>query len=459
MSQPKNKLTGLFINELYKLALHKQSFFDAVIHNLSYTFIPVELISHKKILKSMLNIAKVTGKMPTYGTISQQHNIDTEVQLTLEDIKDSKLIEEEHALTELEAYIKSMRFQLLNDKIVALYKDEKKDEAIELSAKESLEIVNYSIRNNSGKFLKVYEDFEEQMKIRGETKDEISHEKVPFGIDILDDITGGGIDVSDIVLYIARSGVGKSTWLKWTAWYASRLGFAVLHIQLEGSKEEAYSKYTQVWTAQSYSSVAKGNIPNDVMEKLLQTAKVQENKDKDISIYAFEQFDEASMKDIRDIVIEYQKINNKVPDLIVIDSLDLVMPGDGMKYGVDTQSIKMKLQNSAKKMKNLAVEMNTRIVTATQTGDVPPTIWNDIDKTITRNHTEGDRTLVKPFSAVITLNQTDDEKRAKEARLYIDKFRNYSVGKAVYKICTHYENGRFYDRKRSLKKFYSDDKG
>jgi hypothetical protein len=94
-------------------------------------------------------------------------------------------------------------------------------------------------------------------------------------------------------------------------------------------------------------------------------------------------------------------------------------------------------------------------LTATQTGDVPPTIWNDIDKVITRNNTEGDRTLVKSFSYVLTFNQTNDEQKTNEARIYIDKFRNYAVGKGVYKICTAYKFGRFYDRKRTLKKYYS----
>ena len=450
-----NKLTDKFLTELFKLAITKQGICEVVIQNLSYTYIPVELSNYKKVLKSLVNIYKVSNKLPTIGSISQQHPADIEVQELLEEIKDCKLADEEIILSQLEYYIRGMKFQILNDQLYELYKEGKKEEAIALSAKESEEIHNFSLRNSCGKFLSLFENFEQHQILRSKESEHEISEKVPFGVDPIDDLTGGGIDVTDTALYIGRSGTSKSTWLKWTAFAAARLGYSVLHIQLEGSEKECFDKYSQIWSALDYTSVRNGNIPHALMDKLKKEAKMALNKGKDITIYSFEKFDEASMTDVRDIVLEYQKIKGKIPDLVVVDSLDLLHPGDGLKYGVDTQSIKMKLQNSAKRMKNMAVELKTRILTATQTGDVPPTIWNDIDKVITRNNTEGDRTLVKSFSYVLTFNQTNDEQKTNEARIYIDKFRNYAVGKGVYKICTAYKFGRFYDRKRTLKKYYS----
>lgn len=40
-------------------------------------------------------------------------------------------------------------------------------------------------------------------------------------------------------------------------------------------------------------------------------------------------------------------------------------------------------------------------ITATQTGDVPMDVWNNEMKHIDRSNTEGDRTLVKPYSFCI----------------------------------------------------------
>lgn len=452
-----NKLTDNFLLELFKLAFLKQPVLESVVTHLKYEFIPIELAHYKKVLKSIVNIYKVSGKLPTYGAVSQQHNLDPDVQELLKDIKDCHVADSEIIFDQLEEYIKSIRFQILSDQIYDLYTEGRKEEAITLSAKESEGIANFSIRNDNGKYLRLFKDFTEQQRARRVDEEEEVSEKVPFGIDFLDDLTHGGIDITETALIIARSGIGKSTSLKWTGFYAARLGYDVLHIQLEGSEKEAYDKYAQVWTGLSYTNIRTGNIPQKEFEGFEKAAKMMNNKGKELTIYSFEKFDDVTMSDIRDITLEYERINGKVPDLIVIDSLDLVHPGDGLKYGVDTQSIKMKLQNSAKRMKNLTVELKTRILTATQTGDVPPTIWNDPDKVITRNNTEGDKTLVKPFSYVYTLNQTDDELKMKEMRIYIDKFRNYSVGNKIYKICTHYENGRFYDKKRTAKKYLKQD--
>ena len=104
-------------------------------------------------------------------------------------------------------------------------------------------------------------------------------------------------------------------------------------------------------------------------------------------------------------------------------------------------------------MKDLAVEISSRIETATQTSDIPRQQHNNPDFVITREHTEGDRTLIKPFSHVFTGNMTEDEITKKVARIYIDKLRYYSVRDRIYPICTAYQYGKFYDRTRTLKEY------
>ena len=227
------------------------------------------------------------------------------------------------------------------------------------------------------------------------------------------------MEAGETALWIMRSGVGKSTTLKWTGMQAARLGYRVLHIQLEGSAEEAYDKYTQVWTAQSYSVIKNGDLSGAALEKCEKIASDMLKMNKDVTIYSFEKFNSASVGDIREIVMDYQKVNGHFPDLLIVDSLDLLVPDHSTKFGVDTQSIKMKLQMSAQLLKNMSLEFRPmRTLTATQTGDVPPTIYNDPDKVITRNNTEGDRTLIKSFSYVFTFNQTDKEAKDKEGRIF-----------------------------------------
>src|SRR5690606_29669026 len=123
---------------------------------------------------------------------------------------------------------------------------------------------------DTSQFIRVFEDFEYNQKEKQMSKDNGDQikEKVPFGIDILDTLTDGGMDIGDTALWILPSGAGKSTVLKWTGMYACRLGYDVLHFQLEGSKQEAYDKYGQIWTGAEYRDIKWGNITKEKMAKI-----------------------------------------------------------------------------------------------------------------------------------------------------------------------------------------------
>jgi len=198
----------------------------------------------------------------------------------------------------------------------------------------------------------------------------------------------------------------------------------------------------------SFNDVRFGNIDKALEVKLQKIVNDMVKKQRDIYIYAFEKFDEASCVEVRDLIIDFEKESGSLPDLVVIDYLGLLHPGDGIKYGVDTQSVKMKKQNVAKRLKNICMEFETRIITADQVDNVPIEIWNSPDRVITRNNLSGDKNLIDPFSYVFTLNQTNDEYKNNLMRIYCDKLRNYKA-QQVLMVAVDYEHGRFFDRKRT----------
>ena len=448
----KESFSKNFLNELFHLAFLKRDIYEIVKVHVKYEYIDSELLAYKKILKSIINTT--TDSLPSIGVVSQQHVSDLDVQEAIKAIQDSDIVDKEQIKHQLEDFIKNQRFKILNQRIYDLYtdkKDDRKKEALELQAKEAVEIVNFSLSAGNSSFLRLYSDFKQQTKNR-----QISHEsgedkveKVPFGIDILDDKTDGGIDAGDTAMWIMRSGVGKSTTLRWTGMYACRLGYDVLHIQLEGNKEEVYDKYTQMWTKARYSDIKSGNFTHQEMEKFETYINKMNNSDKELFIYAFEKFGDASMVEIRDLVIDYHKVNSKFPDLVVIDSLDLLKTGTNKKIDNDPNWKKDKMQTVAQRMKDLCTEFYPmRILTATQSSDFAG--WNDPDQCLTRSNTEGDRTLVKPFSYVFTFNSTMEETKANMGRIFVDKFRNYKLQDRIYKIKTDYDHGKFYDRKKTM---------
>lgn len=101
----------------------------------------------------------------------------------------------------------------------------------------------------------------------------------------------------------------------------------------------------------------------------------------------------------------------------------------------------------------MADEIGAPIITATQTSDVPFEVWNNPDKVIDRSYTEGDKTLVKPFSFVFTLNMTIEEKENATARIYVDKLRDYKESQEVITIATNYDKRRFYHRGRTMEMY------
>ena len=443
-------LTNTFLNELFKLCFLKKPVLEIVTVHLKYTYIDDSLIAYKHILKSITSFYKNNDKLPTIGYVSQQFPTNSQVQSILSEIKDSKVPDTEDILRQLEQYIKNIRFLQLNEQVANLYNDGKREEAVALSAKESQEIINFTLKQGTSQFMKLFRDFGTIMRERQIAKDcgEFDGEKIPFGIDPLDAVTSGGLDKGDTALLIARSGVGKSTFLKGCAIYAARLGYKVLHIQLESSKDECFTKYTQAWTAMSFNDVRFGNIDKSLEVRLQKVVDDMIKRQREIYIYAFEKFDEASCVDVRNLIIDFEKESGFLPELVIIDYLGLLHPGDGIKYGVDTQSIKMKKQNVAKRLKNICIEFGTRILTADQVDNVPMEVWNSPDRVITRNNLSGDKNLIDPFSYVFTLNQTNDEYKNNLIRIYCDKLRNYKA-QQILMVATDYEHGRFYDRKRT----------
>jgi len=443
------KLNVNFIDELFKLLFLKKPLLQVCREHLRYEYIPKELPEYKIILKSILSQYGMTDKLPSVGVVSQQHIDNPKVQDALNNIKESNIVDIELMLTQLESYIKTVKFELLVEEVTDLYKDGKQEDAIRLNSEKSKEILEISLRKTAGNFLRIFTDHETQQRERRTDSIEETETKVGFGIDPLDEITYGGIDVGEMALWIMPSGIGKSTALKWSGLQAVLAGFDVLHIQLEGSKDAAFDKYTQAWTSQSFYDIKKGSIPKEFHVSIEKTINQMKAMSKDIYLYSFEKFGDVTMNEVRDLVVEYEKINGKFPDLIIIDSLDLLYPGDGNRYGIDTQSVKMRMQRTAQLMSNLCVQFKTRILTATQTGDVPQI--NDIDFVITRSNTEGDRTLVKPFSYVMSFNQTFQEKKLKRGRIFVDKLRYSDPKDMIFEIATDFDKGRFYSRRKTLK--------
>lgn len=449
------KLNPGFMAEIFKLMFSDEVIMRIASEYLKYELIPKEWVGYKFILREAIIQYTEKNKLPSIGAICQKLCDEDVVQLAAKEIKKAALIDREIAIDQLQSFVKETEFELLSRKVHDLYEEGKKEEAIRVNAEESQRILEMSFRSKSGGFQSVFGGFHERMVERRMENDMIVEKpiKVPFGIDRLDDVSFGGMEIGDTTLWIARSGTGKTTVLKWHGYSAAIRGVPVLHIQLEGGVKACMQIYDQLWSAQSYSDIKSGNISPKDRKKIEQAIKEVKELSSDIEVYGFKKFGQASMSDVRQLCYDYFNTHGKFPGLVILDSLDLVKTGISKKIDSDPDHKKEKLQTCAQLLKNLADEIGAPIITATQTSDVPFEVWNNPDKVIDRSYTEGDKTLVKPFSFVFTLNVTIEEKANATARIYVDKLRDYKESQEVITIATNYDKRRFYHRGRTMEMY------
>lgn len=449
------KLNPGFMAEIFKLMFSDEIIMRIASEYLKYELIPKEWVGYKFILREAIIQYTEKNKLPSIGVICQKLCDEDAVQLAAKEIKKAALIDREIAIDQLQSFVKETEFELLSRKVHDLYEEGKKEEAIRVNAEESQRILEMSFRSKSGGFQSVFGGFHERMVERRMEGDAAPEKpvKVPFGVDRLDDVSFGGMEIGDTSLWIARSGVGKSSILKWHGYSAAIRGVPVLHIQLEGGIKACMQIYDQLWSAQSYSDIKSGNISPKDRKKIEQAIKEVKELSSDIEVYGFKKFGQASMGDVRQLCYDYFNTHGKFPGLVILDSLDLVKTGISKKIDSDPDHKKEKLQTCAQLLKNLADEIGAPIITATQTSDVPFEVWNNPDKVIDRSYTEGDKTLVKPFSFVFTLNMTIEEKANATARIYVDKLRDYKESQEVITIATNYDKRRFYHRGRTMEMY------
>lgn len=442
------KINTNFLGELFrKMFLSKEMMF-VVDSFLDFKFIPKEEVGFKFILKEAKDQFHAFEKVPSLGAIAQKYNGNEAVQAAVDQVKESEVVDDEILLTQLESYIRDSEFLLLNKRIADLYSEGNKEEALRVSKEESARIMEFSIRSQSGMFLGVFSDFDKCRKTWSERAEKAP--AIPFGIDALD-AKYGGVDVGDTEMWIARSGVGKSTVLRWRGLTAALAGEDVLHIQCEEAKEKVHMKYSQMITFKTYSDLREDNFTKGELDSFHKEIATIQALAKDIKIYSFKKFGDATIVDIRAICLEYRKMMGKFPRALIIDSFNLLRTG--IPAFDNDPKPKYRLQEIGKRLKNMSEEFGMSTITATQTGDVPFEVWNDEEKVIDRSYAEGDRTVVQPFSWVFSINQTLEETKNKTCRIFKDKVRDYENDEPVFKIATNYNFGRFYDRKRTMEEF------
>lgn len=461
------------LDEVFKWCLNDKEVAGIICENLSSADIPKDLKSYDTILAILKKHHATSTECMTLGELQQKFfTRGFTDEMVFERIRVITMQDKGALLDQLTEHLRQVKtVQAYEDFGENFMKSDKTEAVAELaSVIKEIELLDFNV--SSVDFVNPMLQLTETIVEAG-IEDELSEKReMPFFIPPLD-AKIAGIGVKDTALFILPSGGGKSTILKTISTSAVKRGFKGMHFQLEGGDKEVIFKYGSITTGLSYHKQNRGDMTGSLnkprwiylegrkvaitsVEDLIalnesKMAHLKKQQGKyDLEVYSYETLGGATMSTIVAKLEEYIAERGYPPDFMVIDSIDLLDPGNGKKYSTDPSGIKAKIQACAQGFKNIATIYGTRILTATQTSDIKMEQWNDPNFVITRNHSMGDKNIANPFSFVFSGNRTQQEKRQNLARIYIDKLRHDSADVPVVTVATSFQTGKYVNVKKTV---------
>ncbi len=438
-----------FLVELYKGCLTSKSFLEITRKHLQYHYIPNKF--YKELYEKIIQQYDLLNEPPTIGSLSQYFSDSEDILKILHQITNTQITNKQDIiLGTFEKFIVNSKFREVYTQMADLHNSGKQEKAIELMAKESQLIANFTIKDSY--YTTVYQAFLERNNERRKKEINQFDFKVPFSIPPLDYYTKGGMNRGTSSLFMALSGKGKSTAMRWVGASAARLGYKVVHFQAEGTEEECLDTYDACWTSISLDDIEWGTIPADKIKAIEETRKKILASKGEVFIKASEQFDSMSLNDCNDVISDLERIHGKI-HLGIYDYAELFTV-KGKFFNSESGERQRRLE-VANKITNTATVHKMCTLTSTQANDIKPVLVNNPDFYMTRSDLSEFKGLVKPFSNFITFNQTDDEEENGVIRLYNDKIRKAPRGQR-YRIAQSLHNSRFCDNSRTLQMFWDE---
>lgn len=443
--QNNNVLTEEFLMDLFFTCMNNDYVLAVVMEQIKKSYLPDrDFISLFNQLKTYYKEYK---KAPTYSILGQSISRQKSVAALLDDIYDSgNELGTEQALEQLENYIKQVRFQQAYKEAGELFNKADHEQA-SLKLQEYAEWVStFSLRESE--FVDVIGTFGIRFKGNRQKHNAVD-KQLPitrFYIDELDVMNNGRDLRTQLSVFLAATGVGKSHAARWIGKNACQIdGLNVLHFQLEGSRDEVVNAYSASLVKCSTFRYETGTIRDAEVERMEEMLKSVAGK---LYVKSYPKFNShVSTVDIRNGIQDFKKRYGISPDVVIIDSIDLLIDASGRKYSENGE--RHKRIAVANDLKDLAADENVWMV-GTYQSTIENRDWlNDEKNVLTEFNTAEAKGLARPLTHLITLNQSDRERKEHTMRINVAKSRFFEKGEP-FKIATDYENEQFYDRERSL---------
>lgn len=184
-------------------------------------------------------------------------------------------------------------------------------------------------------------------------------ERVPFGIDLMNKITKGGLPNKSLTCFLAVTGVGKTLVMCDMAATHLLYGKNVLYITLEMAEERIAERIDANLLDVTIDELKA--MPKDVYEK-----KIRRLKDKTTGKLIIKEYPTSSAHagHIRYLINDLRMKHNFSPDIVYIDYLNLCS-SSRLKGAAAANSYTV-VKSIAEELRGLAMEFDMPVVTATQ---------------------------------------------------------------------------------------------
>lgn len=446
-STRKNPLSAEFLYELYATAIRYDPICNILVGHMNKEYLPDR--SFQRIQEVFVNHYKTYKQAPSYAVLSQTFSKDYD---SIELINTFREYEGEQnpeiVIDMFEDYIKGVRLQAVYAEVGKLYNQNKQKKAEEKLKEYAEWLSGFTLKSTS--FIDVAKTFRQRFDRNQQHELEIHRsglrEVNRFYIPDLDELNNGRSLRGQLTCFLASTGVGKSHVAKYIGIQANVVdALHVLHFQLEGSENEALNAYSGGLVSKNAFYYERGRISDLEMKRFEQLV---ESYSGSITVRSFPRFNtRVSSLDIKNGIAEYRKLNGYGPDVVIIDSMDLLTDASGRIWGAEHE--RSKRIAVANDLKDLAADENLWMVVTYQ-ATIENREWlNDEKNVLTEYNCSEAKGLARPCTHLISLNQSSNERSEDLMRLHIAKSRFFRKGE-TFKIATDYDNEVFFDAPRTL---------
>ena len=442
-----NPLSVEFLYELYATALQSDSVCGVLVQYMEKEFLPDR--SFQRIQEVVANHYRNYKNPPTYAVLSQAFSTDYDAIELINTFQEYDIDTSSEAVLDMfESYIKGVRLQNVYSEVGKLYNQSKQDKAQELLKEYAEWLSGFTLKSSA--FVDVAKTFTERFRQNQAKEREEQNSSMPqvtrFYVPYLDALNGGRNLRGQLTCFLASTGVGKSHIVKHIGIRADiDDGLHILHFQLEGSEEEALNAYSGGLVSKNAYYFERGKISEVEMRQFERMVEVLSGS---ITVRCFPRFNaRVSTLDIKNGIAEYRKTTGRNPDIVIIDSMDLLTDASRRQWNAEHE--RSKRIAVANDLKDLAADEKVWMVVTYQ-ATIENRDWlNNENNVLTEYNCSEAKGLARPCTHLISLNQSSAERQEDVMRLHIAKSRFFKKGDTI-KIATDYDNEIFCDFQRTF---------